>query len=339
MTSDWGLVRTAALIVAALLTHAAHADPFPTRDQNPLLGGLGLPGPMPAHIERSGPPTSPQSLVTSHWRFGASFNWGNTALVQSKAREALLVDAETQEWRLTFQRPLGERFALRLEAPYRRTSAGSLDSFIDDWHDAFGLPEGARRRLPQDQLAVIYERDDVRVFELESPASGVGDIAASIGYLLTARESSSLATWVSVELPTGDSQRLTGNDALDASLVLAGEHRFAERWTTYGQAGVSWIGEGDVLPDQQRTIVWSGMAGLAWRVARPIELKLQVDAHSAAFDDSDLDFLNEAVVLTVGGAVHFDSGWRLDLGVSEDIGVETAPDVVFVIGVNRGSRF
>lgn len=339
MTGYLGLVRAAALTAAALLAHAAHAGPFPTRDQNPLLGGLGLPGPMPARIARSQHLTSPESLVTSHWRFGVDFNWGSTALARSNARETLLVDAETQEWRFTLQRSVSERIALRLEAPYRRISAGSLDSFIDDWHDAFGLPEGARPHLPQDQLSIIYERDGVRRYEFESPASGVGDMAVGFGYSLAARETSSLTAWATIDIPTGDSARLTGNDAVDASLVLAGEHRFAERWTTYGQVGVSWPGGGEVLRDQQRNPVWSGMAGLAWRVLQPIELKLQVDARSAVFDDSKLDLLNEAVVLTVGGAVHFDSGWRLDLGVSEDVGVETAPDVVFVIGVNHGSRF
>ncbi|HKQ31266.1 MAG TPA: DUF3187 family protein, partial [Burkholderiales bacterium] len=61
----------------------------------------------------------------------------------------------------------------------------------------------------------------------------------------------------------------------------------------------------------------------------------QLDAHTSAYD-SNLDFLGDAVVLTVGGDYRFSSGWRLDLGVSEDIAVEHSPDVVFVIGVKQG---
>lgn len=328
MSGDWGLVTRSPLILAALTAHAAAADPFPVRDQNPLLGGLGLPSPMPARIESG-----------QRWSFDAAFNWGSTALIQANARETLLVDAETQEWRFTVRRALTDRLAFQLEAPWRRISGGSLDGFIDDWHDAFGLPEGARPILPHDQMRIVYERDGVRTFDLDSAAGGLGDIAASVGYALHASEASALTAWASVELPTGDAARLTGNDEIDVSIALAAQHRFADRWSAYGQAGVSWLGDAAALRTQQSEAVWSGMAGLAWRPAQPIELKLQLDAHSAAFGGSELDFLNEALMLTVGGAVHFESGWRLDLGVSEDIAVETAPDVVFVIGISSGARF
>jgi hypothetical protein len=48
-----------------------------------------------------------------------------------------------------------------------------------------------------------------------------------------------------------------------------------------------------------------------------------------------LDFLGDAVVLTVGGDYRFESGWRFDVAVSEDIAVESASDVVFVFGLRR----
>ena len=64
-------------------------------------------------------------------------------------------------------------------------------------------------------------------------------------------------------------------------------------------------------------------------------MKAQLDAHSAVFDDPDLEFLAEAFVLTVGGDYRFVSGWQLDIAVSEDIAVESASDVVFVIGLKK----
>jgi hypothetical protein len=71
---------------------------------------------------------------------------------------------------------------------------------------------------------------------------------------------------------------------------------------------------------------------VGFRALPSLELKAQIEGHTAVFDGSDLDYLGDAVMLTVGGALHFGSGWRLDLGVSEDLAVESAPDVVFVIG-------
>jgi hypothetical protein len=304
----------------------AHADPLPTRNQNPLLGGFGVPVAMPATL-----------AADRAWSFATDFNWASTALVQRNERESLIVDAETQEWRITLQRAVYERFAFQLQVPYRRTSGGSLDGFIDDWHDFFSLPEGIRPLLPEDQLAIAYVRNGERAFQLSSAAEGVGDIAASLGYALHASDASSLTAWLSAELPTGNAKELTGNEAFDVSAILTGERRVGQRAQLYGQASVTWLGEGKVLRKQQRDFVLGGVAGVSWRVVQPVELKLQMDAHTAAFDESALDFLNEALVLSIGGALHFRSGWRLELSVSEDIAVETAPDVVFVLGVKRDS--
>jgi hypothetical protein len=60
-----------------------------------------------------------------------------------------------------------------------------------------------------------------------------------------------------------------------------------------------------------------------------------VDAHTAVFETSALDFLNEAVILNLGGAIQLNHHWTLTLGLSEDVMVEASPDVVFVIGVRR----
>src|SRR5688572_3366607 len=123
-----------------LATSAGSAAPLPTRDQNPLLAGFGLPVPLPARFDEAG-----------HWSVAADVNWASTALAQQRGAETLVFDAETQEVRLTFQHILSDRFAMRLQVPYRHTGGGSLDSVIDSFHDISGTSEGARPDLPPDQ--------------------------------------------------------------------------------------------------------------------------------------------------------------------------------------------
>jgi Protein of unknown function (DUF3187) len=305
-------------------TAAAHAAPFPTRDQSPLLAGFGLPTAMPARIPDGG-----------RWSFAADLNWGSTSLLQAAPDEALIVDAETRELRLTVQRSLGPRTALQVQVPWRYTGAGTLDGFIDDWHDFFGLPQGARNQLPEDALRIAYERDDTVLLDIDTSRSGLGDSTASFGYELASTDATAATAWLSIKFPTGDAGDLTGSGATDASLVLAATHRLSERWEAFGQAAVTWLGDGEILSEQQRSVVWSGMAGIAWRAIGGLHLKAQIDTHTAVFDPSQLDFLGDAVLLTVGGDYRFDSRWRLDLGVSEDIAVEASPDVVLIIGVRR----
>jgi len=315
-----------ALTAAALLAPGGtYAAAFPTRDQNPLLAGYGIPAPLPARPAAEGT-----------WQLAADLNWSNGSLIQSSRNESLLVDAESRAMRLTVGHAIGERWMLQLQLPYRYTGAGNLDSFIDGWHDFFGLPRGARKRMPRDQFRIAYERNGTLSFDRRTAASGLADLSADLGYGLLAKPNTALAAWLSMKLPTGDADGLTGSGAMDVALSVAGERRFDTRWVVFGQLGVTWLGHGDLLPEQQRSMVWNAMAGASLNVWRSLDVKLQVDAHSAIFAHSQLDFLGQAVILTVGGAYRFQSGWVLDAGVSEDVMVEASPDVVFVLGLRRG---
>lgn len=314
-----------ALTLALLAGCAAEAAPFPTRDQNPLLAGFGLPMAMPARVAPAG-----------EWSFSADLNWGSTALAQRDGTEALMVDAETREARLTVRGTLNNTTAIQIQVPYRYMGGGTLDGFIDSWHDAFNLPEGARNSLPEDEIHIDYRRNGSQLIDVDTSSSSLGDVSVDVGRELMSSPSTSAVAWLNVKAPTGDSDKLAGSGAIDASLIVAAEHRFSDSWTVFGQAAVTHLGDGDLLPRQQRNVVWSGLAGIGWQVLRAVELKLQFDTHTAVFDETELDYLGDAVFMTVGGNVRFNSRWQLDLAVSEDIVTEASPDVVFVIGIRRG---
>lgn len=310
-----------ALATTLLLTASASASSLPGRDQNPLLAGFGLPGPMDARLPER-----------SEW--AVDFNWGSTALVQNAASENLIVDAESRELRLSFARRLATRWSVRLELPYRYTGGGNLDSFIDEWHDVFGLPEGARPMQPRDRLAVHYRRNGETLIELDSPTEGLADASIALAYALRDTQSTSVSAAVAVKLPTGKDHWLNSSGAADLSAILAAERRLSERWTLAGQLSATWLGDGDLLPDRQREFVWGGHTSLSFSIAPALELIVQMDGHTRAFD-SELEFFDDVLVATLGGQIHFGEDWTLSLGVSEDILVEHSPDVVFVIGLRR----
>jgi uncharacterized protein DUF3187 len=318
------VLRRAHPALALLLISApAAADPFPARDLNPLLAGFGLPAALPARV--SGEP----------WTFAMDLNWASVSLVQRAGSEQLIVDAETREARMTIGRSWSSGFAAQVQIPYRYTGGGVLDDAIDGWHELFGLPQGTRALSPKDRVRIAYANgNDVR-FDVQSSQAGLGDISLDFGRSLASSASTAAAAWLSIKLPSGDADRFTGSGATDVSLAIAAEHRLGESLSAFGQAGVAWLGEGERLADRQRDFGWSALAGIGWQVSRGWELKAQFDAHSAVFDAADLDFLGEALVLTVGGDYRFVSGWQLDLALSEDIVVESASDVVFVIGLKK----
>jgi uncharacterized protein DUF3187 len=321
--ADSGWRIAGAAITTLLISPRADADPFPARDLNPLLAGFGLPAALPAR------------LSGETWTLAADLNWASVSLVQRAGAEQLIVDAETREARVTIGRSWSSGFAAQLQIPYRYTGGGVLDSAIDSWHEFFGLPEGSRVFSPQDRVRIAYASGNSVLFDVQSSQTGLADISLDFGRSLTSTATTSATAWLSVKLPSGDADRFTGSGAADVSLAIAAERRLGDNWSAFGQAGVAWLGEGERLADRQRDFAWSALAGIGWRAWRGLELKAQLDAHSAVFDEADLDFLGEAFVLTVGGDYRFVSGWQLDLAVSEDIAVESASDVVFVIGLKK----
>jgi hypothetical protein len=319
------LLPISALLVLVISCTSVHAEPFATRDQNPLLTSFGLPMPLPARHEQA-----------REWQASSSINWGSSSIEQRAVRESLSVDAETREVRFVLGRRIGERFAVQLQLPYFYIGGGVLDGFIDSFHDAVGLPEGARPLQPQDALRISYRRDGVPLLEQRSSTSGVGEVSVDVGYQWLASQRSAIAAWASLKLPTARESTLRGSGAVDVALSLAGERRFGERWDTFAQVSVTWLGNGDLLPRQQRNVVASAMAGASVRLIAGLHAKLQLDAHSAVFEDSALDYLGEAAILNIGGEYRFKNGWIFDAGVSEDIIVDASPDLVLLFGLRRG---
>jgi len=309
------------IVVTALLSVSAEADPFLTRDQNPLLAGFGLPLPAPAELGRDS--------------VSAVLNWSSTATISTTANEALIVDNESREWRLLWEHALSDRWSMRLQVPYRSTSGGNLDGFLENWHHTFGLPNGDRDSLPRSQLHIRYVRDGKVVADRSNDASGWGDVVLEAGYQWFKGDRANVSTWLNVEVPTGDANTLNGNEAVDTTASVAGNYKLGNRWTTYGEASLTYLGHGDLLSNEHERWVYSGTLGIEARTWGALSLGVQCDAHSAVVRASGLKMLGDAVTLTFGGNYLSRSNWRTTLGITEDIMVGASPDVTFVFQVTK----
>lgn len=328
MSRSFAAARAAArvLVPAAigLLAPAAHAEPFLTRNQNPLLALYGLPPPLQARLPAPG-----------GGRFAAVVNWSNAAKWDTSGDSEFTLDGEVFELRLHLDHAIGDRYAIHVELPWRRLSEGSLDSVVDDWHGIFGLPGGSRRRLPDDQLLIEYSQGDATLLHFDESSSGIGDIPIAAGYQLHATDHSALAAWLTVKAPVGNADDLTGSGAVDVAATLAGQSQLADDWQLFGQATVAWLGEGDLLPEYQESYAWTLMGGLTWNAWRALDLTTQVEANSRVFDGTGTELEGDAVVITFGGTWRSAGGWRFDLGVTEDLQAGSAPDVAFNFAVVR----
>ena len=319
-----------ALVAAAacsglLLPPTAGAEPFLTRNQNPLLALYGLPSPLPARLPAQG-----------GGRMAGVVSWSNAAKIDAAGDSVFTLDAETVEVRFHLEYALHPNWAVRAEIPWRHLDGGTLDGFIEDWHSVLGTPRGSRRRLPRDQFLIEFRSEGSPLLLFEEDTSGLGDIPVALGYQVVASDTHAVATWLTVKTPVGDASDLTGSGALDVALSFALQSQIHEDWRLFGQANAVWLGEGDLLPGRQEDGAWSVLAGLSWNAWRSLDLTAQLEANSSVFDGDGTEFGGDAVVLTLGGSYRTQRSWIFDLAISEDVQGGASPDIVFIFGARRG---
>jgi len=319
-------MRVAQLSVAFIglsLCTLAAADPLPLRNLNPLLAGYELPPALPAK--------SPEGTSLS-----AQFAISNISLDQYSAHEAVQLDGEVQRWQLNFATSLSDSLGLRVELPYLQISGGHLDHFIESFHRTFGMPNGNRSEWPTNRLLIQHQRDGVTDFNLTESQRGIGDLTLRMSQRLghaSADEKFNNTLWLSLKLPTGNANKLTGSGSIDAALSFAASQQLSDSFTTTQQVSLSLLGKGDRLRDQQKTTVWSGSVGIDAKVTQHWSAVLQLDGSTKALA-SEVRALGPALQLTVGP--RYESGaWRSELVISEDIAVDTAPDVQFQLDIAR----
>jgi uncharacterized protein DUF3187 len=333
-TFDRALVVIIALLLMPAALHAADMEitPFRTTNQSPLAVIHAI-------------PADSSSTITPKGRFfsAVTLDLASDYTFSSSSDEAILLDGESYRWTLSPRYGLTDRVEIGLDIPFMLYGGGFLDSFIIDWHDAFGLPQGGRNSAAKNRLRYSYNKGGEQQLQLNRSGSGLGDVTLTTGVKLHEDRSPSsmetLAFRATVKLPTGDSDQLLGDGAFSGTGSLCGGiNRFTE-WGTlgvFGSAGIMLTEKGKVLSEQQKNLAGFGTLGVGWGPYSWISFKLQLNANTPLYGKSALDELSRSgIMLVSGGALKFPGDCILDIGVSEDVAVATAPDVAFHFGLSR----
>lgn len=315
------------LIVGGLARAAQPITPFFTFNQSPIVQIHGLPA-----IESAG------VLAEGRSRYRLVNDLASNFTTKQKNNESVIFDGETGRTTFTYAQGLGQGFEWGIQIPYVNHDPGSFDSFIEDWHDFFGLPQGGRDSAEHDRLLYQYQDNGVTKLQLDKRTAGIGDVRLTGAWQWPdVDKATRLAVRAALSLPTGDSDDLRGSGSLDAALWATADRK--DNWFgfpsgVYGGGGVLLMGDGDVLPDQQRRMALFGSVGAGARVLPWMTLKLQADFHSSLYKNSKLDQINAtAVQFIMGGDLQLSKNVQLDLAVKEDPTVKASPDVVFHVGL------
>ena len=319
------------LLISAPLT-AAGLDVFELRNQHPFLHVYGLPPLQQAMLVERGQPG-----------YAVVLSIVNNSEIKDTETESVVLDGETYFADFRFRRRIHERLEIGLDVPLVKHSQGFLDRMIYDWHDFWGI-SNSKRGEPHNQLDYAYQNNGSVQQRVTASSFGVGDVQLSAAMPLVAggaTGSRHVSLRFSVKLPTGDSDDVHGSGALDAALGVYAQDSgrlFGREFSYLGFAGLLGLGDGDVLAEQQNSLVpYGGLAG-TWHATTRFGVTAQLQAQGS-YLDNDLDELGgSSIQLTVGGVYRWPAhGVAVRFALVEDVISDATPDFGLYLGVHVAS--
>ncbi len=323
------------LVVLLFLSGQAGAVdiyPFYTFNQSPLIQIHGLP-----------PIDNPLLMDKEKLRGMFSTDLANNFGVDEGAREKIVLDGESYRLTLGLRYGLVKAVETGIDIPFLIYGGGFLDTVIQGFHRAFGFSQNGRDKVPRNRLLFEYQRDNGEVFRMDHDNYGLGDIRLLAGVQLYRDEGpdpGAVALRASLKLPTGDSRKFRGSGSTDVALWLSGsgDYRLGSGHAAlYGGVGGLYMGKGDVLAGQQRTVAGFGTMGIGWSPADWLAVKIQGDAHTPLYMNSQLVELNsDAAQFMFGFTFALPAKFTMDLAVIDDlIYTSASPDVAYHLALRR----
>ena len=293
--------------------------PFPIRNQFPLYRVLNPPSLEKASLEDS---------------FSADFSYASVYTVQSSSAWSIAADMEVAELDFRFRKSFNDSFELGIDIPIISFNSGFMDSFLNDYHSAFGFPDYGRSERPLNTFLYEVRRNGVLIIKGDT-GTGIGDIRLTAKKTLLKSDSAAVTFFADLELPTGDASRGFGNGSLDAGAAILVEKRIGEKVMVYGNAGI--VFPGKLRAEETLKLNASPYAGLGVEAAvwSHVSLLGQVMFQKSPFPKTGIGSLDRpSALLSLGGRYAWEKN-SLDFAFTEDPNTAGAPDVSFTLSFKR----
>ena len=290
-------------------------EPLWVENLSPLTQLVALPSQRSADI-KEGLSVSVHSDIATHF------------VSQATERARVFFDGETQKHSFNLRWGLSPEWELSAHLSSIKHDGGFVDSYVNRWHDFFGMSDGGRSTLPEDQIR--FQLDGIEQQSLlDRPVSGQCDSTLELGYVAERQQALQIAYAVGYKDSNGSSERWLGSGADDLYGVRASVVRI--RGSAPLLARTVWCHSSRrecTGRSAKRLVV---VHRLVSRVASNDRWSLiaQLDSHSALMK-SEVDAVGEtAGMLSLGLRRQLGRQWALDVSFAEDIVVESAPDIIF----------
>ena len=292
-------------------------EPLWVENISPLAQLVALPSQRSADIKQ-GIAVSVHTDIATHF------------VSQASERERVFFDGETQKHNVNLRWGLSPRWELSAHLSSIKHDGGFVDAYVNRWHDFFGMSDGGRSTLPEDQIRFQFDGIE-RQSSLDRPVSGQSDSTLELSYVVERQQALQIAYAVGYKASNGSSEQWLGSgvDGVYGVARFSGAHQRDLPLYWHGQFGVTGVGESALMGAQQKDWFWFTGLSAEWLLNDRWSLIAQLDSHSALMK-SEVDAVGEtAGMLSLGLRRQLGRQWALDVSFAEDIVVESAPDIIF----------
>ncbi|MCC6206800.1 MAG: DUF3187 family protein [Gammaproteobacteria bacterium] len=247
------------------------------------------------------------------------------------------LDAEVYRTAVSFDHAVADGVQFGVSLQWLSFVGGSLDGFIENFHDTFGFDQGGREGVPRGGYATYVRSGGLEVFDEATPGSAAGDIVLRYKANLGGDPvRSPISLQAMTKLPLGDGDDLFSSGSFDFGVEVLGGYYPSPWFCFHYSLGVLRLGAWKLFDLPSQTLL-SGMTGFEFGLSPSSSVIAQVTVSQSPFADLDLPELGAVSLQASLGLKHeYGRKWVLFGALTENvINFDNTADVGLHVGISR----
>ena len=268
-------------------------------------------------------------------------------IFERQANRTYFADLDMELWRIGWVAVygLGNGFDAGLEVPLLHMNGGFLDAFIQDYHHAFGFPNGGRDQVPNGIFNYFVRENGQTLYRVGSQDLNFGDITLFMKHQLLYEDAvlPALAWRFGFKFPSGDPDKGMGSGNPGFGFGVAAEKSYKK---LHGYLNLNYLVEGgnEAIENLMETESFNFALAGEWSFSDRVSALIQLDGGTPRLKGTGLEEWDGVPMDFIVGAKgdvpwgRFANPFFWEFGFSEDVLAE-GPSVDFTIYVTIGLRF
>ena len=247
----------------------------------------------------------------------------------------LVIDGETQSFVLIYEKKSLPLTSFGTQIKIIGHNRGVLDGAIDAFHNLISWENAPRNSFENDNF-FYFMRVKSEIHSLEKDYFGLGDLTLFLKHrLYNDKKLGVHSLQISVELPTGDPSKFSGNGCFDFAITLL-SNKVYRRGSFDSGLGAIYVTNSKIFGDYVKHLSLFSHFTLSYDVVEWFKPKFQLDFSTPFFEGTKSVILDENTLQgSLGLSIHQRGGFRYDFCLTEDILVRSTPDITALFAITK----